>query len=89
MDCSSFPASDQSVVDDTGEHLGLGRVGYVSGTLEASERQPVADIGVTAAVLKVELFVHGLSPVRRRPPVAGGGNLFWGGVLRQGLDLEN
>lgn len=28
------------------------------------------------------LLFHGLSPVRRRPPVAGGGNLVWVGVLR-------
>lgn len=27
------------------------------------------------------LLSHGLSPVKRRPPVAGGGNLVWGGVL--------
>ena len=35
----------------TGEHLGFGQVGDVPGATKAPERQPVADVGMTAAVL--------------------------------------
>lgn len=45
------------------EHLGLGQVGDISRAAKAPERQPVADVGVAATVLKVELIVHGDLPL--------------------------
>lgn len=51
-----------------GEHLGLGQVGDISRAAKAPEGQSIADVGVAATVLQLELVVHGLSPVRRRPP---------------------
>lgn len=51
-----------------GEHLGLGQIGDISVAAKALERQLVADVGVAATVLQVELVVHGLSTVRRQPP---------------------
>lgn len=50
------------------EHLGHGQVGGISGAAKPPKRQPVADVGVAAAVLQIELVVHGLSLFRRRPP---------------------
>lgn len=41
-----------------GEYLGLGQIGDISGAAEAPERQTVANVGVTPAVLQVELVVH-------------------------------